>query len=78
MFTISGTDGFDGPCDAAGAVVDSYLLRRGYDKKLSPTEHLQENNSYQYFKANADGAYHIVTGHTETNVMDLVLIVIVK
>ncbi|XP_035705270.1 glycerate kinase isoform X2 [Folsomia candida] len=74
----AGTDGYDGPCQAAGAVADSSMLQRGYDNHLSPSEYLRENNSYQYFKYNSNGAYHIITGHTETNVMDLVIIVIVK
>jgi glycerate 2-kinase len=73
-----GTDGFDGPCDAAGAVVNSDTVRSGNLKKLSPYQFLTANDSYNYFKENSDGAFHIKTGHTETNVMDLVVIVVVK
>jgi len=74
----AGTDGIDGPCDAAGAVIDSNTLKNGYLEKLSATGHRLENNSYNYFKSNSNGVYHIITGHTETNVMDLVLIVVIK
>jgi glycerate-2-kinase len=74
----AGTDGFDGPCNAAGAVLDCKMLQRGYEKKLSPTQYLDDNNSYEYFRANSGGAYHIITGHTETNVMDLMILLVVK
>lgn len=74
----AGTDGYDGPCDAAGAVANSSTVQNGCMCKLAAFEYLRQNNSYEYFKANGGGAYHIITGHTETNVMDLMVIVLVK
>lgn len=70
LLLAAGTDGRDGPTDAAGAVVDSdtwdAILRRGLD----PAELLARHDSYTAL--DAAGAL-IRTGHTGTNVMDLVL-----
>jgi glycerate 2-kinase len=64
-----GTDGIDGPTDAAGAVVDSTTLARARDLGLAaPTAYLAENNSYAFFSATGD---LIHTGPTGTNVGDL-------
>ena len=63
-----GTDGEDGPTDAAGAVVDEPLRQRALAAKLDPSEFLAINNSYPFFEA-IDGL--LLTGPTHTNVMDL-------
>ena len=63
-----GTDGEDGPTDAAGAVADAELIERGREAGIIPSEFLEVNNSYPFFDA-TDGL--IRTGPTETNVMDL-------
>jgi len=63
-----GTDGEDGPTDAAGAFVDDPLLARVKNADLSPVPYLQTNNSYRFFEQ-FDGL--IKTGPTHTNVMDL-------
>jgi glycerate-2-kinase len=65
-----GTDGKDGPTDAAGAISDGYTKQKGITKGLTITEHLQNNDSYNFFKKIAD---LIITGPTETNVMDLMI-----
>jgi glycerate 2-kinase len=66
----AGTDGNDGPTDAAGAVVDSETISSsGSDHK----EYLEEFDSYNYFKHSGG---HIITGPTFTNVMDMVVILI--
>lgn len=63
-----GTDGTDGPTDAAGAVVDGGTVRRGRERGRSAREYLDRNDSYNYF----DGSGELVmTGPTLTNVMDL-------
>ena len=63
-----GTDGEDGPTDAAGAWIDSELLKVANNRSLVIDDYLAVNNSYRYFEA-IDGL--IKTGPTHTNVMDL-------
>lgn len=64
--------------DAAGAVVEGPTINNAQLQGFSPLEYLRDNNSYNFFKCVADGKYHIICGHTETNVMDIALIVILK
>ncbi|MCR9200655.1 MAG: DUF4147 domain-containing protein [Planctomycetaceae bacterium] len=63
-----GTDGEDGPTDAAGAVADQQLLERLSESRLQAADFLAINNSYPFFER-LDGL--IRTGPTHTNVMDL-------
>lgn len=63
----AGTDGTDGPTEAAGAVVDGKTLSK-IDK--DPEEYLKNNDSYHFFK---DSPCHLITGPTRTNVMDMVI-----
>lgn len=70
-----GTDGTDGPTDAAGAIVDGQTLNRAKQKKMDANKYLSENNSYPFFKALDD---LIFTGPTFTNVMDLRLTMVTK
>lgn len=70
-----GTDGNDGPTDSAGALVDNSTLNRAAAKQLDIKKYLAQNNSYQFFDALGD---HLITGPTNTNVMDLRLILIPK
>jgi hydroxypyruvate reductase len=69
----AGTDGTDGPTDAAGAVADGTTCQRAFDLNMSAQKHLQENNAYPFFEALND---LIMTGPTRTNVMDLRLILV--
>jgi len=71
-----GTDGQDGPTDAAGALADVDLIRKSGFSLERAQQYLDENDSYNFFLNAADGAYHIKTGQTGTNVMDLQLIMI--
>lgn len=66
-----GTDGTDGPTDAAGALVDGETVARGRAAGADAASALASNDSYTFF-AREGGA--LVTGPTGTNVMDLVLI----
>ncbi len=68
-----GTDGTDGPTDAAGAVADGTTVRRASEIGLDAERYLDENDSYHFFKALGD---LIITGPTRTNVMDLRLVLI--
>jgi glycerate 2-kinase len=67
-FLSAGTDGTDGPTDAAGAVIDGTTTARARAEGLDPFEYLTNNDAYNFFK-NAGGLF--VTGPTGTNVMDL-------
>ncbi|NQV26200.1 MAG: DUF4147 domain-containing protein [Rhodopirellula sp.] len=68
-----GTDGEDGPTDAAGAVLDSSVICEARRLGLVPGEFLAINNSYEFFDK-AGGL--LKTGPTHTNVMDLRVAVI--
>ncbi|HJX11641.1 MAG TPA: glycerate kinase [Candidatus Binatia bacterium] len=69
-----GTDGTDGPTDAAGGVIDGTTLQRGRDKGLDAADFLRRNDSHTFLRAVGD---LLVTGPTFTNVMDLRLVLIV-
>jgi hydroxypyruvate reductase len=64
----AGTDGTDGPTDAAGAMADGETTARA---ERDAAEALRENNSYEFFRGIGD---LVVTGPTGTNVMDLHLV----
>ncbi len=66
-----GTDGSDGPTDAAGGLVDGSTVARGEKHGLSAEEYLQNNDSYHFLAAVGD---LLKTGPTRTNVNDLVFV----
>jgi hydroxypyruvate reductase len=68
-----GTDGIDGPTDAAGAIVDSTTTERARTAGLMPDRFLADNNAYAFFNAMGD---LIHTGPTGTNVGDLQVILL--
>jgi hydroxypyruvate reductase len=69
-----GTDGIDGPTDAAGAIVDSTTLARAEASDIGPPErYLEEHNSYIFFDELGD---LIRTGPTGTNVGDVQVILV--
>ena len=68
-----GTDGEDGPTDAAGAVADARTLRRAAERGLSPPAFLERNDAYHFFAATGD---LLRTGLTQTNVMDVRVILV--
>jgi hydroxypyruvate reductase len=63
-----GTDGTDGPTDAAGAIADGSTVSRGEAIGLNAGEYLARNDSYNYFDKLGD---LLKTGPTNTNVMDV-------
>ena len=69
----AGTDGTDGPTDAAGAVVDGGTIERARAKGLDPQSYLDRNDSYNFFRETGE---LLITGPTGTNVMDLQIILI--
>lgn len=70
-----GTDGEDGPTDAAGAVADADTLRRAATLRLSPSDFLERHDAYSFFDA-TDGLLR--TGLTGTNVMDVRLFLLAE
>lgn len=72
-FLAGGTDGTDGPTDAAGAIADGSTVPDARAKDLDPESYLNRNDSYSFFKE-AGGL--IITGPTGTNVMDLYIALI--
>jgi len=69
----AGTDGIDGPTDAAGALADSTTIDRAGAAGLAPGRFLSDNNAYAFFDALGD---LIHTGPTGTNVGDLQVILL--
>ena len=67
-FLSAGTDGRDGPTDAAGGIVDNYSLKRMRDKGINPKKALENHDSYMALSASQD---LVITGATGTNVADL-------
>jgi hydroxypyruvate reductase len=69
----AGTDGTDGPTDAAGALCDGETVSRGAAAGLNANQHLEQNDAYPFFQTLGD---LVITGPTNTNVMDLRLILV--
>ncbi|MBI2808288.1 MAG: glycerate kinase [Planctomycetes bacterium] len=68
-----GTDGEDGPTDAAGAIADASTLQRAKAKGLDGWDQLIHNDAYSFFEATGD---LLITGLTHTNVMDVRVILV--
>ncbi|MBW2738544.1 MAG: glycerate kinase, partial [Deltaproteobacteria bacterium] len=68
-----GTDGTDGPTDAAGAIADNNTLKRAGNMGIDPHYFLENNDSYHFFKKLDD---LLITGPTNTNVMDLRILLV--
>jgi glycerate 2-kinase len=68
----AGTDGTDGPTDAAGAILDGKTIEKGRRLGLDPQEYLNNNDSYHFFERIND---LLLTGPTGTNVMDIQIII---
>lgn len=65
-----GSDGIDGPTDAAGAIADGRTLERALEAGRDPKDHLARNDAYPFFDALGD---LVKTGPTGTNAMDLLV-----
>jgi len=65
---FAGTDGIDGPTDAAGAIVTPETIGRAAEARLDPHAALSRNDAYEFFKALGD---LVIIGPTGTNVADL-------
>jgi len=71
---FAGSDGTDGPTDAAGAFASGDTISRGRQRGLEADEYIKNSDSYTYFQALGD---LFITGPTRTNVMDIRLVCIV-
>ena len=72
VFLSGGTDGRDGPTDAAGGIVDSGSLKRMREAGVSTVDMLANNDSYHALQAAGD---LLMTGATGTNVADLQVLI---
>lgn len=70
-----GTDGEDGPTDAAGAVVDADVIGKASEASLNANDYLVRNDAYTFFQ-HCGGL--LITGPTQTNVCDLRVVVVQK
>ncbi len=73
VITSVGTDGTDGPTDAAGGIVDGDTIARLAAKGISPSQALDNNDAYHALLASGD---LLRTGPTGTNVNDLALVLV--
>jgi hydroxypyruvate reductase len=73
LMMSAGTDGTDGPTDAAGAFADGRTVIRAKTMSLDPWSFLKENDSYSFFQGIGD---LLIIGPTGTNVMDLRIILV--
>ena len=73
LILSAGTDGTDGPTDAAGAIADGTTLVRAQALGLNAPAFLANNDSYRFFEATGD---LIKTGPTGTNVADIQLVLV--
>jgi glycerate 2-kinase len=69
----AGTDGTDGPTDAAGAIVNGTTCKRARQMNLEPRDFLLANDSYTFFESLGD---LLKTGPTRTNVMDIICMLV--
>ncbi|MBE0432409.1 glycerate kinase [candidate division WOR-3 bacterium] len=67
----AGTDGTDGPTDAAGGIIDGTTCRRAEKQGINAVKSLRNNDSYDFLKKTGD---LLITGPTNTNVMDIHII----
>ncbi len=73
VYLSGGTDGRDGPTDAAGGMADSGTIQRILDTGLNPAKLLANNDSYTALQSSHD---LLITGATGTNVADLQVLLI--
>ena len=76
LFLSVGTDGQDGPCEAAGAMADKNTAKSARDQGLDAVQSLENNDSYNFFSQLRGGKQLIHIGLTGTNVMDLQVLMI--
>jgi glycerate-2-kinase len=73
IFLSGGTDGNDGPTDAAGAYASCSTIERARNLNLDIKEYLANNDSYNFFQKTGD---LFLTGPTGTNVCDIQVLLV--
>jgi glycerate-2-kinase len=73
LVLAAGTDGSDGPTEATGAIADGQTVNRAARKGLGALASLKDNDSFGFFSALAD---LVTTGPTNTNLLDLHLLLV--
>lgn len=73
LLLSGGTDGEDGPTDAAGALVDDDVLAATRQRGIEPSHYLRRNDAYHFFAATGG---LIKTGPTHTNVCDVRIVLV--
>ncbi len=73
LILSGGTDGEDGPTDAAGAWIDAEVIEAARQKHLDAGDYLARNDAYHYFEA-VDAL--VKTGPTDTNVCDVRVVLV--
>ncbi|KHJ86076.1 MOFRL family protein [Oesophagostomum dentatum] len=74
LFLAAGTDGQDGPTDAAGAYIANSDISDDIAKK--GLTYLEKSNSYEFWSTYNNGTNHIKPGSTGTNVMDIQIVLL--
>lgn len=72
----AGTDGIDGPTDAAGAIATASVVDMANKQGLDAQSFLDNNDSYVFYDSVCSGSWHVKIGHTGTNVMDVIIVLI--
>lgn len=74
MIILSGgTDGTDGPTDAAGGVVDAMTLAMASQQQLNIASYLKDHDAYHFLQQTNS---LLITGPTQTNVMDIMMAIV--
>jgi hydroxypyruvate reductase len=74
MVVLSGgTDGTDGPTDAAGAIADGTTFARATERGIDARKFLSDNDAYNFFAPLGD---LLLTGPTNTNVNDIIVVLV--
>ncbi|KAJ8257380.1 hypothetical protein GJAV_G00184980 [Gymnothorax javanicus] len=76
VFLGGGTDGQDGPTEAAGAVIDGSLREEANGQGLNPKSFVSDNDSFTFFSKLSAGRHLLLPGLTGTNVMDVHLLLL--
>lgn len=74
----AGTDGIDGPTDAAGAIATPFIVDTANKEGINAEKLLHNNDSYGFYNSVSNGSWHVKIGHTGTNVMDVIIVLVKK
>ncbi len=75
LLLAAGSDGIDGPTDAAGAFAFNGMIIEKDDIQRAHTA-LDKHDAYTYLNETNNGANLLKIGHTDTNVMDIIILLV--